>query len=140
VHLRAIHKHFFQDIYDWAGEVRVVEISKGGQQFQFRRYIESGMTDIHAWLERANLLKGLHARELCSAAGQIMGYVNYVHPFREGTGRAQLHYLKQLAQQAGHPIDLTQLDPRLWLEASRISHESDYKTMSEAIAHALKPD
>jgi cell filamentation protein len=42
-HLRAIHRHLFQDIYDWAGELRTVEISKGSSQFQFRRFIESGM-------------------------------------------------------------------------------------------------
>jgi cell filamentation protein len=34
-HLRAIHRHLFQDVYDWAGEIRTVEISKGGSQFQF---------------------------------------------------------------------------------------------------------
>jgi len=30
-HLRAIHRHLFQDIYEWAGELRAVEISKGDQ-------------------------------------------------------------------------------------------------------------
>ena len=34
-HLRAIHRHLFQDVYDWAGELRTVEINKGGHQFQF---------------------------------------------------------------------------------------------------------
>jgi cell filamentation protein len=37
-HLRAIHRHLFQDIYDWAGQLRTVEINKGGHQFQFRQY------------------------------------------------------------------------------------------------------
>jgi len=46
-HLRAIHRHLFQDIYDWAGELRTVEIAKDGHQFQFRRYIETGMEHIH---------------------------------------------------------------------------------------------
>jgi cell filamentation protein len=45
-HLRAIHRHLFQDIYDWAGELRTVEISKGGSQFQFRQYIPTGMADV----------------------------------------------------------------------------------------------
>lgn len=38
-HLKAIHHHLFQDIYEWAGQLRIVEISKGGSQFQFRQYI-----------------------------------------------------------------------------------------------------
>jgi cell filamentation protein len=33
-HLRAIHRHLFQDVYDWAGEIRTVEIAKGGSQFR----------------------------------------------------------------------------------------------------------
>ena len=44
-HLRAIHRHLFQDIYAWAGELRTVEIAKGGHQFQFRQFIETGMAD-----------------------------------------------------------------------------------------------
>jgi len=32
-HLRAIHRHLFRPIYDWAGELRTVEINKGGHQF-----------------------------------------------------------------------------------------------------------
>ena len=60
-HLCAIHRHLFQDIYDWAGELRTVEISKGRQQFQFRRYIETGMADVHGRLVRSRFLKGLTA-------------------------------------------------------------------------------
>lgn len=48
-----------------------------------------------------------------------MGDVNYVHPFREGNGRTQLYFLEQLAEQAGHPIDLRRLDPQRWIAASR---------------------
>jgi cell filamentation protein len=51
-----------------------------------------------------------------------MGDVNYVHPFREGNGRAQLFYLERLAEHAGHPLDLARLNPRRWIEASRASH------------------
>jgi cell filamentation protein len=46
-HLQAIHRHLFQDVYDWAGELRTVEISKGGHQFIFRQFIQSGMADVH---------------------------------------------------------------------------------------------
>ena len=33
VHLQAIHQHLFQDVYDWAGELRKVDISKGASRF-----------------------------------------------------------------------------------------------------------
>jgi cell filamentation protein len=136
-HLCAIHRHLFQDIYDWAGQVRTLEIAKGGSQFQFRRFIETGMIDIHRRLVHADFLKGLNAKDFAAAAGQIMGDVNYVHPFREGNGRTQLYYLQQLALQAGHPIDLGVLDPERWLAASKAAHMGNYTPMGDEIRRAL---
>jgi len=137
-HLRAIHRHLFQDLYAWAGELRTVEIAKGGHQFQFRQFIETGMADVHRRLEQADFLRGLSGAVFARAAGPIMGDVNYVHPFREGNGRAQLQYLEQLADQAGHPIDLARIDPRRWLEASRASHDGDHEPMAAEIGRSLE--
>jgi cell filamentation protein len=92
-HLRAIHHHLFQDVYDWAGELRTVEIFKGGNQFQFRQYIPTGMADVHRRLSRAGFLTRLPASEFARQAGIIIGDVNYIHPFREGNGRTQAQYL-----------------------------------------------
>lgn len=136
-HLKAIHRHLFQDIYDWAGEIRMVEISKGGSQFQFRRYIETGMADVHRRLVAADFLKGLNAAAFAKEAGPILGDVNYVHPFREGNGRTQMIYLKQLTVQAGHAIDLTSIERDAWMAASRQAHLGRYDAMSECIAKAL---
>lgn len=63
-HLRAVHRHLFQDVYEWAGEIRTVEISKGGSQFQFRQYIETGMADVHRRLVKASYMKSLSVRLL----------------------------------------------------------------------------
>jgi len=136
-HLKAIHRHLFQDIYDWAGEIRTVEISKGGSQFQFRRYIETGMADVHRRLVAADFLKSLNAAEFAKEAGPILGDVNYVHPFREGNGRTQMIYLKQLTVQAGHAIDLTSIERDAWMAASRQAHLGRYDAMRECIAKAL---
>jgi cell filamentation protein len=63
--------------------------------------------------------------------------VNYVHPFREGNGRTQLQYLKQLAQQAGYGLDLTKLDRTSWLQASREAHLARFDSMARCIELAL---
>jgi cell filamentation protein, protein adenylyltransferase len=138
-HLRAIHRHLFQDIYDWAGELRTVEISKRDQQFQFRQYIQTGMADVHRRLERSRFLRGLSAADFAAQAAVIIGDINYIHPFREGNGRTQLHYLKQLAEQAGHRLDLARIAGEHWIAASVSSHAADYRPMAEVIAGALKP-
>lgn len=139
-HLQAIHRHLFQDVYDWAGELRTVEIAKGGSQFQFRRFIETGMADVHRRLAAQDFLRGLPPHAFAERAGELLGDVNYVHPFREGNGRAQLIYLKQLARQAGHPLDLTRLDRDSWMEASREAHLGRYEAMGRCIARALGPE
>lgn len=135
-HLRGIHLHLFQDIYDWAGDIRTVEISKGGSQFQFRQYIETGMADVHRRLEKADFLRKLDPMAFAAGAAGI-GDVNYVHPFREGNGRSQMYYLKQLAAQAGDPLDLTKIDAGRWMEASRQAHLGSYDPMASSIAAAF---
>ncbi len=137
VHLKAIHRHLFQDVYEWAGETRTVEINKDGAQFQFRHYIETGMADVHRRLKAKSLLRGLSPTAFAKEAGAILGDVNYVHPFREGNGRTQLHYLKQLAAHAGHALDLEKLEGPTWIEASRAANNADYAPMAKEIAKAL---
>jgi cell filamentation protein len=137
-HLRAIHRHLFQDIYDWAGEIRTVEISKEGHQFQFRRFIETGMADVHRRLVAADFLIGMRLAPFAAAAGEILGDVNYVHPFREGNGRAQLQYMRLLADRAGHPLDLTKLDREAWMAASRAAHAGDYARLAAEIARIAR--
>jgi cell filamentation protein len=137
-HLQAIHKHLFQDIYDWAGEVRTVEIAKGGHQFQPRRYIETGMADVHARLVKDRFLRNRRPREFAVKAAEILGDVNYVHPFREGNGRTQLLYLEQLAAQAGYLLDLTRIDPSRWIEASREAHDGRSALMAQCIETCLQ--
>jgi cell filamentation protein len=137
-HLRAIHRHIFQDVYGWAGEIRTVEIAKGGQPFMFRQYIQNGVADIHRRIVAANYFKGTSQAAFADEAGRIMGDVNYVHPFREGNGRTQLLYLKQLSATAGHPLDLRHIEGDAWLAASKQSHQADYEPMSRAIRAALE--
>jgi len=137
-HVCSIHRHLFQDVYAWAGQIRTVEVAKGGSQFQFLRFIETGMADVHRRLVGADYLRGLSTTEFATEAGKIIGDLNYVHPFRDGNGRTQIQYLKQLAEQAGHPLDLTRLDPRRWIEASRSAHNGEYGPMAAEIEQAIE--
>ncbi len=137
-HLCAIHRHLFQDVYAWAGQLRTVELAKGGNHFQPASYIETGIADVHQRLVKADLLKGLSADDFARQAGTIIGDLNYVHPFREGNGRTQLEYLRQLGQQAGYLLDPERLDPKAWIDASRAAHEGDYGPMAEQIRRFIR--
>ena len=49
-HLKEIHRHLYQDVWAWAGEIRVVEINKGTSQFHSSGRIESAFAGVHDWL------------------------------------------------------------------------------------------
>jgi cell filamentation protein len=103
------------------------------------RYIETGMADVHRRLAAADFLKGLTSAAFARQAGVIVGDVKHVHPFREGNGRTQLQYLKQLAENAGHAIALDLLNGPKWVAASRAAHRGEYDPVGKEIAAALLP-
>lgn len=136
-HLKAIHRHLFRDIYGWAGEIRTIEIAKGGSGFLPVRLVEAGMADVHRRVAAAGYFRNAGPEAFAEGAGPVMGDVNHVHPFREGNGRTQLQYLKQLAHRAGHRLDLTRLDRDAWMEASRRSNAGDHGAMTRCVRQAL---
>jgi cell filamentation protein len=139
IHLQAIHHHLFQDVYEWAGKLRTLEISKGGSQFMFYKFIATGMADVHRRIEEAGYLQNLDAADFAAKAGEIIGDINHIHPFREGNGRTQLTYLSLLVEQAGHRIDVRKIDRDGWYAASRAAHNADYAPMSAMIVKSIGP-
>lgn len=72
-HYRALHRHFFEDIYDWAGELRTVRISKGSNMFCYPEQIEAQASKLFAELARNKHLKGLTAKEFAAGSGTLPG-------------------------------------------------------------------
>ena len=136
-HLKAIHRHLFQDIYEWAGQIRTVEIAKGGSRFLPRRLIEVGMANVHRRVVAAGYFQGTSPEAFADGAGPVLGDVNHVHPFREGNGRTQLQYLKRLVERAGHGLNFTRLNREAWMDASRRSNAGDHDAMTHCIREAL---
>ncbi len=95
------------------------------------------MADVHRRIVQSDFLRGLSREEFAAKAGEIMGDVNYVHPFREGNGRTQLEYLRQLATQAGFEFRHNRLDGARWIAASKAANLGDYKPMATEIGRAL---
>jgi len=136
-HLRAIHRHLFQDLFEWAGDLRAVELEKDGEHFQRADRLAGDLDAIHRDLAGRDFLRGLapgdFARELAGLAGDL----HFVQPFREGGGQALMLYLKQLAQAAGHPLDLARIPAEPWIEALRASLAGDMEPMAGLITFAL---
>ena len=116
-HFKTIHRHLFQDVYEWAGEVRTVRISKNSSMFCYPENIESEAKRLFAQLRQDNFLRALSSTEFAAKSAHFLSELNAIHSFREGNGRTQLSFFLMLAEQAGYPIDLEELDPKAFLEA-----------------------
>ncbi|MDX8355746.1 Fic/DOC family protein [Cognatiyoonia sp. IB215182] len=101
-HYRAIHHHFFQDVYAWAGQTRQIRTAKGGNWFCYPEYIDTEMIRIFRELAEENhLAKTSSLQDFARRAAHYIADINAVHPFREGNGRCQLTLLDILMQVAG---------------------------------------
>jgi len=121
VHLRAIHKYIFQDVFAWAGHFRTVDISKGGHQFARADFLEIALADLFRKLGLEKYLLGLDAPTFAKRAAFFMGEINAAHPFREGNGRTQREFIRQLAVKSGVTLNWSRITRDQMTAASRSS-------------------
>jgi cell filamentation protein len=110
-HLKAIHRYLFQDVYDWAGQCRTIDISRGDTRFAHHRYIEAAARPVFEQLAKEKYLAGLGVDDFSERAAHYLGEINALHPFREGNGRAQREFISHLAYKCGHFIDWKKSQP-----------------------------
>ncbi|WP_018024232.1 Fic/DOC family protein [Corynebacterium ulceribovis] len=122
-HLRAIHRHLFQDVYEWAGEFRTVEIYKGpGREFgnindgEMLRYL-SDVTK----LVRSQDWLALKRDDFVEAIAKVFAYLNQAHPFREGNGRTSKLFMQDVSALSPFHFDFALVSPEIWAQASALS-------------------
>ncbi len=138
-HYRAIHRHLFQDVFDWAGKPRTVRIAKAGSMFCYPEHIDDEMRRLFDRLRREKFLRGLTERDFASRAAHTLAELNAIHPFREGNGRTQLTYLALLAAQVGHPLAMERMNPSAMLAAMVASFQSDEAPLAALIEGLIAP-
>ena len=92
-HLQAIHHHVFQDLYDWAGELRPIDAgSVPGSQ------VEKSLNSVLDRLSRENQLKGLSAKEWAHSASAYLYDLGAIRPFLAGNEITIHEFLIELAR------------------------------------------
>ena len=109
-HYKAIHKFIFEDLYDWAGIPRTVDISKKGTFFVAAKNIDEIATACFERLKNQNYFKNLELDDFVEKITDFYCVTNNLHPFREGNGRTQRVFLSQLALNAGYEMDFSNMD------------------------------
>lgn len=137
-HLKKIHRHLYQDLYDWAGQTRDVSIGKGQTIFCLPQHIDSYADHIFRKLKQNNHLKDLSSDQFPLKAAYIIAELNELHPFREGNGRTQREFFRQLAEAAGYKLDLNFIPKEQMILACREAHAGKYQDFEMIIRLNMK--
>lgn len=113
--LQAIHRYLFEDIYEFAGEIRKVNMAKGNFRFAPLMYLDAA-------LENIDKMAQSDFDEIIEKYVEM----NIAHPFREGNGRSARIWLDHmLKQEIGKVIDWSKVDKEDYLLAMERSPVKD---------------
>lgn len=136
-HLQAIHRYVFQDIYDWAGELRTVDISRGHSRFANINQIEPYAGTVFRQLANEKYLQGIPIEEFAARLAHYMAEINALHPFRDGNGRVQRVFASQLAEDAGYFLDYSALTQETFYDVMKASFFGDEKPLTNLLLQLL---
>lgn len=129
-YLKALHNRLFSDLYEWAGELRTVDISKGTTHFCTTTRIEPEAEKLFTSLAKANWFQGMDRAQLVTASAELFGDLNVVHPFREGNGRTQRILFEHIIVNAGYEISWWAVDAEEWTQANIDAVVCDYRALT----------
>ncbi len=110
-----IHKYLFDDIYDFAGKIRTVNLSKGNFRFAPLMYLETAIKNVDKMPQNT-------FDEIVEKYVEM----NIVHPFREGNGRSMRIWLDMmLKKQIGQVVDWSKIEKEDYLMAMERSPVKD---------------
>lgn len=133
-----IHKQLFQDIYAWAGKKRIVEISKDGKQFFPTSNFVNAFRYINELISDFKKIDKNDKNKIAENLAQILDNINYLHPFRDGNGRAQREFLRMLALEKGIDLNLNPPDNKEVYESyMQGTINSDTKILEELILNLI---
>ena len=135
-YLRRIHRFLFGEIYEWAGENRKIDISRGNI-FCMHELIDVCMNQLMDELKREGFLNSLDRDEVIKQLAYYIGEMNTIHPFREGNGRAQRVFIRELAARNGIRLAFEKITPKEMIEASDKTFHHEYELMEELLKRAV---
>jgi len=134
-----IHKHLFQDVYSWAGEKRKVEISKEGKQFFPTTHFNNAFRFIDSLIVDYKKISKNEKQQIAKKLAEILDNINYLHPFREGNGRAQREFLRLLALEKNLTLNMNPPNNKnIYEEYMLGTINSDIKTLTKLIIKLIK--
>ena len=140
-HLQEIHRRLFCDVFDWAGKLRTVVISKGSSTFLASSDFSPAAEHTFGFLRNGPLLAGpLDDSTFVVEVAEFLSRINFMHPFREGNGRAQRAFLDQVAACDGRTLSWRNVSQMDHTRASIESHNAgNGKALEPVIGRIIEP-
>ena len=107
---KRLHFTIFSDLYDWAGKLRTINISKKGTVFCKHDELETIGRLKFERLRSLDYLCGMSADRFLDELAELYHELNMLHPFREGNGRTLRLFITLLVRNAGHDTDFAGCD------------------------------
>ena len=137
--LLKIHHYLFQDVYNWAGKVRTVNISKNGKPFFDGERFDNAFHYVNKLIIDYRKIKNNDKKQVAEKLAEILDNVNFLHPFREGNGRTQREFIRLLALEKGLELNLNPADNKnIYERYMKGAIESDVKILTELIQNLIE--
>jgi len=137
--LRRVHKHLFQDIYDWAGQERTVNMQKNEISYLPLKQFRQGYHHVNIKISEYKRIQGDRVQEISTKLAEILDSANYLHMFREGNSRSLRIFIALLAHQKGFELNLQPADkPEVLRKYLRLKNSGNIPALAELIQDELK--
>nr|WP_238350713.1 Fic family protein [Kribbella shirazensis] len=129
-HVKAIHRHLLQDVYDWAGEFRTVDMNNRGQHFVPAELLDKWTDKVGARVKDKDW-STMSREEFVQGIAEVYSYQNLTHPFREGNGATAKVFAQHVAEMSPYRLDFDRVERDEWNAASRAAYPPDLEKSSD---------
>jgi len=143
IHLKAIHKYLFEDIYSFAGLDRyesniTAKFGKGSTLFTPYEKLPIVSKALFDSLKNEDYFKGQHKEELIKSIAVFMNGLNILHPFREGNGRTQRVFIQYLAKYNGYELNFNDITSKEMILASINGAKGDISLLEKIFQKGMQ--
>lgn len=137
-HLRAIHHHILQDIYDWAGELRTSDTGAFGIPHARPQFLADELNRVFRQIA-AHPLSASDSDAATDTVAAHWSELTLVHPFRDGNSRSQRVFFDQMFRDAGWAVDWADVDAAAAHAARHMSVYGRPDYLADQLRHAVYP-
>lgn len=138
--LKDLHRHLFQDVYEWAGATRRVDMSKGQTRFAVWEQVEPEAEGLFGYTAATPArVSGAQRQWFIDTAAPFLVELNVIHPFRDGNGRTMRLFVELWANSIGLRLDWGRVEPEKIVEAMVHGVTHDDNLLREVLDACLVP-